>query len=100
MLPVDARLRAAASDTLHACSILSIVAEATQEAALEEMLRGVEAKWGVMEFEIRRHKSQKDTYLLDGFDDVIALLEESNVCLMTAASSRCASPDLALLGQM
>ena len=65
------------------------MSEATQEAALEEMLRGVEAKWGVMEFEIRRHKNQKDTYLLDGFDDIIALLEESNVCLMTAASSRC-----------
>ena len=54
------------------------------------MLRGVEAKWAVTEFEIRRHKNQKDTYLLDGFDDMIALLEESNVSLMTASSSRCA----------
>jgi hypothetical protein len=75
------------------CSILSIVSGSVQEAALEEMLRGIEAKWGVTEFEVKRHKNQKDTYLLDGFEDILALLEESNISMRTATSSRCLNLD-------
>jgi hypothetical protein len=71
------------------CSILSIVSGSIQEAVLEEMLHGIEARWAVTEFEVKRHKNQKDTYLLDGFDEIVALLEESNVNMMTATSSRC-----------
>lgn len=42
-----------------------------------------------MDFVVKPHKGQKDATILDGFEDILALLEDSNVNMLTAMSSRC-----------
>ena len=68
--------------------MLAIASEATQEAALESLLSGIQSKWASMEFKVSQYKNQRDVYILDGFDDIVTLLEDSNVSMMAAMSDR------------
>jgi hypothetical protein len=42
-----------------------------------------------MEFSVLPYKGQKDMSILGGFDDISALLEDSNVSMVAAMSNRC-----------
>lgn len=50
--------------------IVAISTEATQEAALEAMLRKVQEKWSGIEFAILPYKDTKDVFILGGVDEV------------------------------
>lgn len=67
-----------------------MASEAVQEAALEALLQGVADKWSEVEFVVKPHNNHKDVAILDGFADMLTLLEDSNISMMTASASRCA----------
>jgi hypothetical protein len=56
---------------------------------LEALLLGIEEKWAAMDFVVKAHKGQKDAAILDGFDEILGLLDDTNVNILTAMSSRC-----------
>lgn len=68
--------------------IVGISTEATQESALEAMLRKVQEKWSAIEFTILPYKDTKDAFILGGVDEVIAALEDSMMTMGTITSSR------------
>lgn len=51
-------------------AILTISTEATQEAALEELLAKVTTKWTAIEFSVIPYKDSKDIYILGAIDDI------------------------------
>ena len=61
--------------------IETVSTAATQEGVLEEMLAKVEGAWKNLEFTVNMYKEQKDIFILDGMDDVLAVLEETQVWL-------------------
>lgn len=62
--------------------IIQISTEATQEAALEQLLNKVLAKWNGVEFTVNAYKDLKDCFILGGVDDVTAALEDSMVTMV------------------
>ncbi|KAK9823491.1 hypothetical protein WJX72_003121 [[Myrmecia] bisecta] len=62
--------------------------EATQEAALEALLEGINAKWAHVEFAVVPYKDSKDTFVLGGTGEVQAALEDSMVTMTTILSSK------------
>ena len=68
--------------------VCAISAEATQEAALEGMLRKVQEKWTGVELTVKQYKEAKDAYILGSTEDVQAVLEDSLAVLSTICSSR------------
>jgi dynein heavy chain, axonemal len=71
-------------------TVLAISTEATQEAALEEMLAKVNSKWSDIEFQCIPYKDSKDMVILSAVDEITATLEDSMVTMSTIVSSRCA----------
>ena len=67
---------------------------ATQEAALEELLKKVQNTWigggqgKPVEFVVTPHKEQKDVYVLGTVDDILVILEDSTVTVSTIITSR------------
>eukprot|EP00001_Collodictyon_triciliatum_P102317 17985_4 len=51
-------------------SISQISTEASQEAALEDMLKKVETIWQSTEFTIVNHRDAKDCYIITNFEDI------------------------------
>jgi dynein heavy chain len=49
---------------------VSISTEATQEAALEELLAKVSTKWAGIEFSVIPYKDSKDVYILGAIDEI------------------------------
>jgi hypothetical protein len=49
---------------------VSISTEATQEAALEELLAKVTTKWAGIEFTVIPYKDSKDVYILGAIDEI------------------------------
>ena len=72
--------------------IEGISVAATQEAVLEEMLAKVENAWKTLEFGLNMYKEQKDVFILGGVDDVMAVLEETQVAVQTILGSRFVGP--------
>ncbi|BBN19721.1 hypothetical protein Mp_8g13060 [Marchantia polymorpha subsp. ruderalis] len=72
----------------YKAAIANISNEATQEAALEELMEGVKQKWSTIEFVVKQYKEFKDVYVLGGVDDVLSALEDSMVTMNTVTSSR------------
>jgi dynein heavy chain, axonemal len=75
-------------------TVLTISTEATQEAALEEMLAKVNSKWSDIEFQCIPYKDSKDMVILSAVDEIIGALEDSMVTMSTIISSRCAMDNL------
>lgn len=72
----------------HKDEISQISTEATQEDALEDMLRKVVEKWEEIEFTVVPYKESKDTFILGSVDEIQAALDESQVTMTTILSSR------------
>lgn len=72
----------------HKDIVLTTSTEATQEAALEEMLSKVNSKWSDIEFQCIPYKDSKDMVILSAVDEITAALEDSMVTMSTIVSSR------------
>ena len=72
--------------------IETISTAATQENVLEEMLSKVENAWKPLEFVVNPYKESKDVFILGGVDDVMAVLEETQVLVQTILGSRFVGP--------
>ncbi|CAG9464970.1 unnamed protein product [Pedinophyceae sp. YPF-701] len=72
----------------HHQRIVAISTEATQEHALEMMLKKVQDKWAEIEFVVTPYKDSKDMFVLGGVEDVMAALEDSMMTMMTINASR------------
>ena len=72
--------------------IETVSTAATQEGVLEEMLAKVEGAWKNLEFTVNMYKEQKDVFILGGMDDVLAVLEETQVLVQTILGSRFVGP--------
>ena len=70
--------------------------EATQEAALEGMLRKVQDKWIGVELTVKQYKEAKDAYILGSVEDIQAVLEDSLAVMATISSSRFVTGHLSL----
>ncbi len=68
--------------------VCAISVEATQEAALEGMLRKVQDKWIGVELTVKQYKEAKDAYILGSVEDIQAVLEDSLAMMATISSSR------------
>lgn len=66
----------------------AISVEASQEAALEGMLRKVHEKWTGVELTVKQYKETKDAYILGSVEDVQTVLEDSLAMMSTICSSR------------
>lgn len=66
----------------------AISGEATQEAALEGMLRKVQDKWTGVELPVKQYKEAKDAYILGSVEEVQTVLEDSLATMATICSSR------------
>ena len=74
----------------------AISVEATQEAALEGMLRKVQDKWVGVELTVKQYKEAKDAYILGSVEDIQAVLEDSLAVMATISSSRFVTGHLSL----
>ncbi|KAK3237367.1 hypothetical protein CYMTET_52552 [Cymbomonas tetramitiformis] len=72
----------------HKEKIAQISTEATQEAALGQLLQKVQSKWSFIEFTVNNYKESKDIYILGTVDEVTAALEDSMVTMTTITASR------------
>ena len=73
-----------------------ISVEATQEAALEGMLRKVQDKWIGVELTVKQYKEAKDACILGSVEDIQAVLEDSLAMMATISSSRFVTGHLSL----
>jgi len=73
-------------------AIEGISTAATQEKILEELLAKVEGLWKGLELVVHVYKEQKDVFILGGVDDVLAVLEETQVLVQTILGSRFVGP--------
>ncbi|PRP88057.1 dynein heavy chain 6, axonemal-like [Planoprotostelium fungivorum] len=73
-----------------------ISSSATNEALLEEMLRKIEHTWDHTEFTVVQPRESKDfqeaLYIISGVDEIIIMLEDSQVTITTIRGSRHAGP--------
>jgi len=76
----------------HAEKIQEISGQASSEASLETILKKVEDSWKSLDFVVLPHKDTKDVFILGGTDDIQQNLDDSNINIMTIASSRHVGP--------
>lgn len=69
--------------------IEEISQQASNEAALEEMLRGIREHWSHTNFEIAMHK---EFFVIGSVDDIVALLEDDLITVGTILSSSYVKP--------
>ncbi|XP_060520964.1 dynein axonemal heavy chain 6 [Cylas formicarius] len=72
--------------------LMEISAQASSEASLEALLRRVEDSWKYLEYIVIPHKEAKDVYILGSLEDIQVVLDESNINIITIASSRHVGP--------
>lgn len=65
---------------------------ASQESALEELLKKVAGQWQQTDFTVLPHKDSRDVYILGGVDDIIAQIEDSSLTIATIQGSRFVGP--------
>jgi len=76
----------------HAERIQEISGQASSEASLETILKKVEDSWKSLDFVVLPHKDTKDVFILGGTDEIQQNLDDSNINIMTIASSRHVGP--------
>ncbi|CAF1159117.1 unnamed protein product, partial [Didymodactylos carnosus] len=76
----------------HEERIQEISGQASSEASLEGILKKVEDSWKAVEFPVIQYKDYKDVYILGGTDEIMQLLDDSNINIATIASSRHVGP--------
>ncbi len=69
-----------------------IAVQASQEAALIEMLQKVIDLWEECDMPLQAYKEMKDVYTLANLDDIVANLDESLVTITTINASRYVEP--------
>lgn len=86
-------------DTLEACGVLNhveeleeLAAQASSEAALEGLLKRVEAAWQDLELIVLGHRDSKDAFILGGLEEVQQVLDDSFIHVNTILSSRHVGP--------
>ena len=67
-------------------AVVTLSVEASQEAALEDLLDHITSKWNSIDFSLIPFKDVKDAYILGGVD-VTAALEDSMVTMSTILAS-------------
>ena len=72
----------------HVEELTAVSVEATQEAALEELLARVTGKWANIEFAVHSYKDTKDVFILGGVEEVVTVLEDSMLTMSTILASR------------
>ena len=70
-------------------AIITLSAEASQEAALQDLLDKITDKWNTVDFSVITFKDNKDAFVLVNIEDVTAALEDSMVTMSTILASRC-----------
>ena len=73
-------------------AVLLLSVEASQEAALEDLLEHISSKWNSIDFTLLPFKDVKDAFILGSLEDVTAALEDSMVTMSTILASRQATP--------
>ncbi|KAL0028415.1 hypothetical protein WJX77_005025 [Trebouxia sp. C0004] len=69
-------------------AVVTLSVEASQEAALEDLLDHISSKWNSIDFSLIPFKDVKDAYILGSVEDVTAALEDSMVTMSTILASR------------
>ncbi len=69
-------------------AVVTLSVEASQEAALEDLLDHISSKWNSVDFSLIPFKDVKDAYILGSVEDVTAALEDSMVTMSTILASR------------
>lgn len=72
--------------------LMEISGQASSEYSLEMLLKKVEENWKALEFPIIQHRDAKDAYILGSLEEVQAILDDSNINIITIASSRHVGP--------
>lgn len=67
---------------------MTLSVEASQEAALEDLLDHINSKWSSIDFTLIPFKDMKDAFILGSLEDVTAALEDSMVTMSTILASR------------
>ena len=68
--------------------VVTLSMEASQEAALEDLLDHISSKWNSINFTVAPFKDVKDTFILGSVEDVTAALEDSMVTMSSILASR------------
>lgn len=66
--------------------------QASGESRLEDSLKKVDAMWKDLDLICVQHRDSRDTFVVEGTEDVQAVLDESNVSISTIAASRHLGP--------
>ena len=69
-------------------AVVTLSVEASQEAALEDLLDHISSKWNSIDFSLIPFKDVKDAYILGSVEDVTAALEDSMVTMSAILASR------------
>ena len=69
-------------------AIIALSAEASEEAALQDLLDKIGDRWNSIDFTVTTFKDNKDAFVLAGTEDVTAALEDSMVTMATILASR------------
>ncbi|KAL3139803.1 hypothetical protein ABBQ38_004104 [Trebouxia sp. C0009 RCD-2024] len=75
-------------------AVVTLSVEASQEAALEDLLDHINSKWNSIDFTLLPFKDMKDAFILGSLEDVTAALEDSMVTMSTILASRQVRPSL------
>ncbi|KAL3154308.1 hypothetical protein ABBQ32_013793 [Trebouxia sp. C0010 RCD-2024] len=65
----------------HQEAVVTFSVEASQEAALEDLLDHINSKWNSIDFTLLPFKDMKDSFILGSLEDVTAALEDSMVTM-------------------
>ena len=71
----------------HHATVQKVSYDATQEAALLEMLQKVSEQWAATEFVVRPYNDLKDAYVLGSLDEIYATLEETQLVVQGVLAS-------------
>ena len=68
--------------------VVTLSMEASQEAALEDLLDHISSKWNSIDLTVVPFKDVRDAFILGSVEDVTAALEDSMVTMSTILASR------------
>lgn len=73
--------------------VVTLSMEASQEAALEDLLDNISSKWSSIDLTVVPFKDVKDAFILGSVEDVTAALEDTMVTMSTILASRQVHPE-------
>lgn len=76
----------------HTERIEEISGQASGEAALETMIKGVEANWKTLDFPVQNHRDSADVFILGVTEDIQMACDDSRITVSTILSSRYVGP--------